>query len=125
MKAGFVFATVAISGIIVNIIKPIFGRIRPHIYFEKGEAGFEPLTLGHSFASFPSGHSATAFGFFVALAIMYKSYRYFFLFLAAMIAFSRIAIVRHYPSDVLIGSLVGALTTVFLYERYFKKKIYE
>ena len=36
---------------------------------------------------------------------------------------SRVVIVRHYPSDIMIGGLIGALTSYILYERYFKKKI--
>ncbi len=124
-KAGFIFSSIALSGIVVNIIKPIVGRVRPNVYFEKAEGGFNPFTISHDFTSFPSGHSATAFALSIALSLLYKRYSYIFVFIACMVAISRVVILRHYPSDILIGSLIGALTSLILYEKYFKKRIYD
>ncbi len=125
LKAGFIFSSIALSGVIVNIIKPTIGRVRPNIYFEKGESGFNFFTISHDFTSFPSGHSATAFALSVTLALLYKQYKYLLIFIACMVAISRVVIIRHYPSDILIGSLIGVVVSIMLYEKYFKKEIHE
>jgi len=73
----FVFSTVALSGIAVNILKFVFGRLRPEMYFNENIFGFDWFHYGHSFASFPSGHSATAFGAWLAFALIARRYRWF------------------------------------------------
>ena len=116
-KALYVLGSVAISGLIVDIIKPIIGRARPKELLHYHFYGFDPLTFKASFWSMPSGHSATAFSGFVALALLYPKYRYLFLALATLTALSRVLLTKHYLSDVLIGSTIGALTAIWLYKR--------
>ena len=58
--------------------------------------------------SFPSGHSMTSFGAAVFLCHMKKSMGIAFLVLAGLIAFSRLYLMVHFPSDVLAGSMLGA-----------------
>jgi len=118
-KALYVLGSVAISGIIVDIIKPIIGRARPNELLHHHFYGFEPLTFKASFWSMPSGHSATAFSGFLALALLYPKYRHLFLALATLTALSRVLLTKHYLSDVLIGSTIGALTAIWLYKRFF------
>lgn len=116
-KALFVFLSVALSGLIVDILKPIIGRARPKLLMHENFFGFEPLTFKASFWSMPSGHSATAFALGVSLALLYPRYRFFFIALATLVAFSRIALIKHYPSDVIIGSLIGAISAIWLYDK--------
>ncbi len=116
-KALYVFASVLLSGLIVIIPKVLIGRARPKHLFNEGFYGFDPVALKASFWSMPSGHSATAFAFGVSLALLYPRYRYIFLALAALVAFSRVALTKHYPSDVIIGSLIGAAVAVWLYAK--------
>ena len=75
----------------------------------------------YDIASFPSGHSATALGVATAVALLFPRYRYPVLLYGALVTFSRVVITKHYFSDVLIGGYVGVLTSVFLYQRYFKR----
>jgi len=123
LKGGFVFTSVALSGIIVLIIKMIGGRFRPEMYFKEGDFGFDFFHISHTMTSFPSGHSATALGAAVALALLFSKYRYGFYLLGMAIMISRVIVVRHYPSDILVGGLIGALTSYILYDQYFKKGI--
>ena len=121
-RALYLFCTVAISGIIVNIIKVITGRFRPKLYFKGGLYGFDFFHIDYKYLSFPSGHSATALSAMIALGIFWPKFRIHFLFAGIVIALSRVIITSHYLSDVLIGSLIGVLTSILLYQSYFKEK---
>ena len=120
--ALLLFGSVAISGIVADIIKIVVARYRPRLYFSEHLYGFDWFHFGHLYASFPSGHSATAFSAFVAFGYMAPKWRYLFYFIALLIAFSRVVVGAHYPSDALAGSILGAVTTVLLYKRLFGTK---
>ncbi len=69
--------------------------------------------------SMPSGHAISSFAFATPLYYMTRDFvplilRILPLALAALIAFSRIYLGVHYPSDVLAGSLLGALIALLL-----------
>ena len=123
LKGGFVFVSIALSGILVNLIKVIAGRFRPERYFKDDAFGFDFFHISHDMTSFPSGHSATALGAAAAMAILFPRFAVWFYLLGIAIMSSRVVIVRHYPSDILVGGLIGALTSYLLYERVFKKRI--
>ncbi|NTV92976.1 MAG: phosphatase PAP2 family protein [Chlorobiaceae bacterium] len=116
----FVFSTVALSGLAADLIKYILGRARPKLYLNDGMYGMDFFRWEHAWTSFPSGHSATAFSAAAALSLLFPRFRLFFFIAAALIAFSRIAINKHYISDVLAGSLLGLASTALLYQRYFR-----
>ncbi|WP_190820421.1 phosphatase PAP2 family protein [Saccharopolyspora pogona] len=59
--------------------------------------------------SLPSGHSATAAAFAVALAMLWHRITAIAVLLALVEGFSRIFIGVHYPHDVLAGYLLGAV----------------
>lgn len=117
-----VFSSVVISGIGINIIKVIVARYRPPALFSDNLYGFSGFDFGFLVNSFPSGHSATAFSAYVALMLLFPRYKYLFLIIATLIALSRVFLAVHYFSDVLIGSLIGTLTSIYLYDKIFKEK---
>ncbi len=59
--------------------------------------------------SFPSGHAVRAFAVSVTLICGGPAWCVLTLPVAGVIAFSRIALARHYPSDVLAGMGIGTL----------------
>lgn len=59
--------------------------------------------------SFPSGHSASAAAFAVAVGQVVPTLRPALRVAASVVAFSRVYTGVHYPSDVLVGVTVGAL----------------
>jgi undecaprenyl-diphosphatase len=63
-----------------------------------------------NFPSFPSGHAATAFAVALVLALTYRRGRWWALALtgASLIAFSRVYLGYHYPSDIVGGAALGA-----------------
>jgi undecaprenyl-diphosphatase len=57
--------------------------------------------------SMPSGHATVAFSAATALAHRYPRWRLAFYTVAGGVAFARVYLGRHYPSDVLAGAVVG------------------
>ena len=58
----------------------------------------------------PSTHTANAAAFVAALAVDDRDAALALLPVAAFIAWSRVAAARHYPSDVAVGAVLGAVT---------------
>ncbi len=109
LAAFYVFASVALSGIIADLLKYSIGRARPKLFPASGDFAFHLFSGDSSWASFPSGHATTAFALGLSLALLFTRLRWVFLSLALWIAMSRLFISAHYPSDVLAGGLLGAL----------------
>ncbi len=118
-------SSVALSGIGVNLLKSLLGRARPHLYLKDNIYGFDFFHMDYSWLSFPSGHAATALGAASALALLYPQYKLPIYATGTIIAFSRIVLTQHYPSDVILGSLLGYMTTMYLYHRFFKEKMHD
>lgn len=124
-KGLFIFSSIALSGILVNILKVIFSRYRPKAYFQDGSFGFDLFAFKtkYVFNSFPSGHATTAMGLAIALALLFPRYKIAALAFGILVASSRFIVTAHYVSDVLVGGLLGGVVSYGLYEYYFKAKI--
>ncbi len=98
--------------------------MRPVAYFK----GIHSLHLVkgvtmYAFNSFPSGHSATAFGIFVMLIFLIKNrgLKFLWLTVALLTAFSRVYLSQHFMGDILAGSLIGTLVmlfTIYYFDRH-------
>jgi len=110
-KAALVFAAVAAPGIAVMAIKFLVGRARP--YME--EAGFFPFTYGVDYASWPSGHTTTAFAFAAAAGMAMPALRWPLFILAAATGYSRMALGVHYLGDVIAGATLGTVGALLVY----------
>lgn len=121
-RALFLFVAIAGSGIIVNIFRFLAGRYRPEMWFAQGAYGFEFLQIKSTALSFPSGHTTTAFALAMVLIIFWRKYWPFFVFLATLIAASRVIITAHFLSDVVAGAYLGSFSVLFIkrfWEFYF------
>jgi undecaprenyl-diphosphatase len=92
------------ASLVVAPLKELFGRTRP----PAAEPELGSVVPIPDNASFPSGHSATAFAAATAIAILSPRMRPFALALAAAIALSRVYLRVHFPADVVAGALLGA-----------------
>lgn len=68
--------------------------------------------------SFPSGHTLAAFETAVSILCFYKRAGLVFLALACLIAFSRLYLFVHFPSDVLGGALLGSAIAMVICRRF-------
>lgn len=114
----FVFVSVALSGIAVNIVKVIIGRGRPKLLEQTGFLGFDPLILNADFHSFPSGHTNTAVAFALAVSFLVPYWRGALVAAACLIGFSRIAVNAHFLTDVIGGGALAVVTTYWLRARF-------
>lgn len=106
---------------IVNLLlKPLIGRIRPYDAFESLTILINPP----SDYSFPSGHSSASFAVAaVMFMLLPKKVGVPAVIVASIIAFSRLYLGVHYPSDVVAGIIIGCLTGIcakLICERLFK-----
>ena len=85
------------------VIKPLVGRLRPCITL----ANVRMFVGCGSGYSFPSSHAVNNFAAASVLAYYYRRYASAFYAFAALIAFTRVYVGVHYPSDVTGGALIG------------------
>lgn len=93
----------ASAGLAVTLVKEAVDRARPAV----AEPGLDPVGVTPASASFPSGHSATAFATALAVGLVYPRLRLPLLVLAALVALSRVYLGMHYATDVLVGTALG------------------
>lgn len=98
-------ASVALSGILVQVCKHLFGRPRPRLALPSDEY-FGP-TFQSDLLSFPSGHATTSFAVAAALSAFYPRLAWLFYLLAAIVCVGRVVGNSHYLSDVLAGAALG------------------
>ena len=90
-------AVVAVTAVVVAVLKGIFRRQRPR----------PKWAIATDKYSFPSGHAARATAVAVTLAAFRPAWGAVWLFWAVLVALARVALSRHYLSDVGSGILVG------------------
>lgn len=103
-------SSLGVSALIGNLIlKPLIARERP--FFMNTDYKLL-ITKPHDF-SFPSGHTMSSFTASTVLFIRHRKIGIGALILAALIAFSRLYLYVHFPSDILAGLLMGVTVACF------------
>ena len=123
-RTGIAMSFALIMGLILCnlILKPVCARIRPYDYQLAHFGKVIPLLIDaqHDF-SFPSGHTIASFEAATALALGNKKLGIPALILACLIAFSRLYLYVHYPTDVLASIALGIAFGIM--GHYLAKKI--
>ena len=106
-KAGFVSLLAMLLGLLCTnvVLKHLVGRTRPWLVVE----GLVHMVEEHDPNSFPSGHTCAAFAAASAWCrtLPKRWMKVVAVVMAALMGFSRLYVGVHFPSDVLVGCLVG------------------
>ena len=119
----FVFALLSfgLTLFLTELTKDLVARIRPNNAAEMGEL---IRVLQHPDShSFFSGHASTSFAITTFLALTVRKYnRWIYLAYAWPLLFvtSRIYVGVHYPSDILVGAIVGIFMALLCYWSCFR-----
>jgi len=114
---AIILTSIAGEGILKNIIH------RPRPFSEAPE--MQLLIAKPTTYSFPSGHTASSFAAAYVISKGIKKLTLPVFILAALIAFSRMYLFVHYPSDILGGLLLGlicAKITMAFFNKFYAKK---
>ena len=120
VRAAF---ALSLETIVVNfLLKPLVGRTRPFIVND----AIEVLTRTPHDFSFPSGHTGSMVAVCaVILFCMDKKYGIIAIMAALLMAFSRVYVGVHYPTDVFASIVLGLVIAVFAVrsmDRFEKRK---
>ena len=113
-KAGLVSALALLGSLCVTNfwLKPEIARIRPYEVIND----LTILVPKETDFSFPSGHTSAAFASAIAIACCSKKRLAIpCVILASLIAFSRLYVGVHYPTDVICGAIIGTLLACIMF----------
>lgn len=116
LQAGTMLASLALIGVLVNILKHALGRYRPAKFFATGEHEFSFFVIFQKSDSFPSGHAATICGAMLCLGFVYPKLRWLWAAVALVVSLSRLIVHKHYLGDVVAGAAL-ALAVCLLVRR--------
>ena len=109
------FASLLIADWASNALKYVFERVRPCSALDGARV---LVGCGESF-SMPSNHAVNAFAFMVPFYVLIKNrMKYAFAAIAFVVAFSRVYVGVHYPSDILAGSVLGTIFAISVMQVY-------
>jgi len=105
----------AVQSAVIYGLKFLIQRQRPFLFLDmasKLSGGPEQILD----PSFPSAHAALSFMMATLLSFWFPRYRILFFLVAAFIGWTRIYLSVHYPTDVMVGALLGyACTKLFIH----------
>jgi undecaprenyl-diphosphatase len=100
---------------VIYSLKFLIQRQRPFLFLEMASK----LSRGPGEIldpSFPSAHAAFSFMMATLLALWFPRYRIIFFIVAGFVGWTRIYLGLHYPTDVIVGALLGyGITKLFLH----------
>lgn len=94
-----------VANIVVKACNLVYFRPRPFVDHEVNLLFYRPTD-----SSFPSNPAAVGFAFATGVWLLKRRVGLVMFVLAALFAFSRVFCGVHYPSDVLVGALIGLLS---------------
>jgi undecaprenyl-diphosphatase len=109
LRLQFVLLAVSVPLVAGELVKWTAGRGRPFVGGQANPFNFAPFAGTEAHASFPSAHSITAFALAFAIAAVWPRMRGLMIAYALMIAFTRLVLLAHHPSDVVAGATIGII----------------
>lgn len=100
-----------VSGIVVQVLKHVFGRARPRITHEFWFIG---PSFRDGYDAFPSGHTTVFFSLAYVLSRHFPKYQVVIYLVAAGASAKRVLCLSHFPSDVIAGAMLGTFVGMML-----------
>jgi membrane-associated phospholipid phosphatase len=123
VRLGFLFLAIGLPGLIFTIAKRLVGRARPFVEGSAGPLVYRPLGWNVEYSSLPSGHAVDAFAAAMAIGTLWPRTRPVMWMYAVVIAASRVVLTAHFPSDVMVGGLVGVLGALLVRDWYAARRL--
>jgi membrane-associated phospholipid phosphatase len=118
----FLTLCICTSGVICNILKMLFGRARPELWLTDHQYGFFWLKNTSPYWSFPSGHTTVIMSLAFGLSILFPRHKILFIIASTVVTFSRVVVMKHYVSDVLVAMYL-AYFEVMILAHLFRNKL--
>jgi membrane-associated phospholipid phosphatase len=116
LRAGlhlqFILLAIAVPLVVGEFLKCIVGRGRPFVGGQANAFNFVPFAGNEAHASLPSAHAITAFALAFAIAALWPRLRGLAIAYALLIAFTRLVLLAHHPSDVVAGATIGIIGAI-------------
>jgi membrane-associated phospholipid phosphatase len=109
LRLQFVFFAVLLPLLAGDMLKWVAGRGRPFVGGQANPFNFVPFAGTEAHASLPSAHAITAFALAFAVSALWPRARGAMIAYALLIAFTRLVLLAHHPSDVVTGALIGVV----------------
>ncbi len=114
-------AAISAASLAVQATKYVVGRARPD-WVHDTTRFFGPFGMFNSgdylaIDSMPSGHTTAAFAMAAALSHRWPRISVLWFLLAAGVGLARTLLDRHFPSDVILGALLGTVVGTVVYRR--------
>jgi undecaprenyl-diphosphatase len=103
--------SITISTGIGKLLKISVTRLRPFIDIPN----LNIKKIGIDKYSFPSGHTTGAFSLAVIIALYFPIFGFITIPLACLVGISRMYIGVHYPTDVIVGAILGTTCSCLIY----------
>jgi undecaprenyl-diphosphatase len=123
VRLGFLFFAIGLPGLVFTIAKRLVGRARPFVEGTAGPLIYRPLGWNVEYSSLPSGHAVDAFAAAMAIGTLWPRARPVMWTYAVIIAVSRVVLTAHFPSDVMVGGLVGVLGALLVRDWYAARRL--
>jgi membrane-associated phospholipid phosphatase len=108
LRLQFIWLAVAVPLAFGEPVKWIAGRGRPFVGGQADAFNFVPFAGSDgAYTSFPSAHAITAFALAFAIGAVWPRMRGVMVAYALLIAFTRLVLLAHHPSDVVAGAAIG------------------
>jgi undecaprenyl-diphosphatase len=109
LRLQFVLLALSVPLTVGELLKWIVGRGRPFVGGQANPFNFIHFAGTEAYFSFPSAHAITAFALAFAVAAVWPRMRGMMIAYALVIAFTRLVLLAHHPSDVLAGAAIGII----------------
>jgi undecaprenyl-diphosphatase len=105
----YLFLAVLVPILAGEVIKWIVGRGRPFVGGKADAFHFSHFAGTSAYASFPSAHAITSVALAFAISALWPRLRVPMIVYALLIIATRLVLLAHHPSDVVVGALFAAI----------------